>query len=164
MLIVLTSTQGKERLLASKLPHPSYDYCPLMSGQRTKSWTHTYNSSHIAHVQAAWCRFILMEADSEITPWTRICVSQADCILLVGAEDAVFPVSLSSHRLNREEEAWNETKKYHNTSVTSFKAYKLLPPEIFYDTAIRGQVAWYYAASHWQGLDLGAYKCFHKAM
>lgn len=37
-------------------------------------------------------RFILMEADSEMTPWTRICVSHADCILLVGAEDAVFPV------------------------------------------------------------------------
>lgn len=33
-----------------------------------------------------------MEADSEITPWTRICVSHADCILLVGAEDAVYPV------------------------------------------------------------------------
>ena len=49
-------------------------------------------------------RFILMEADSEISAWTRICVSHADCILLVGAEDAVFPVCLlpcsqASHRL-----------------------------------------------------------------
>lgn len=36
-----------------------------------------------------------MEADSEITAWTRICVSHADCILLVGAEDAVYPVYFS---------------------------------------------------------------------
>ena len=38
-------------------------------------------------------RFIVMEADSEINAWTRICVSQADCILLIGAEDADPSVS-----------------------------------------------------------------------
>ena len=39
------------------------------------------------------CRFIVMEADSEINAWTCICVSQADCILLIGAEDAAPSVS-----------------------------------------------------------------------
>ena len=29
-----------------------------------------------------------MEADAEESEWSRICVSQADCILLVGAEGA----------------------------------------------------------------------------
>ena len=29
-----------------------------------------------------------MEADDEMSPWTRICISQADCILLVAPEDA----------------------------------------------------------------------------
>ncbi|KAK9814559.1 hypothetical protein WJX72_007850 [[Myrmecia] bisecta] len=33
-------------------------------------------------------RFILLAADAEATPWSRICVSQADCILLVGGEGA----------------------------------------------------------------------------
>ena len=34
------------------------------------------------------CRFIILEADPDVTPWSRICVSQADCILLVGGHDA----------------------------------------------------------------------------
>ncbi len=34
------------------------------------------------------CRFIILEADAEVTPWSRICVSQADCILLVGAHNS----------------------------------------------------------------------------
>ncbi len=33
-------------------------------------------------------RFMLLEADVAETPWSRICVAQADCILLVAAEDA----------------------------------------------------------------------------
>ncbi len=33
-------------------------------------------------------RFMLLEADAAETPWSRICVEQADCILLVAAEDA----------------------------------------------------------------------------
>ncbi|KAK9808186.1 hypothetical protein WJX73_006212 [Symbiochloris irregularis] len=32
-------------------------------------------------------RFIIMEADSTATPWSKICVSHADCILLVGTPD-----------------------------------------------------------------------------
>ena len=34
------------------------------------------------------CRFILMEADTTPTPWSKICISHADCILLVGAGTA----------------------------------------------------------------------------
>lgn len=33
-------------------------------------------------------RFMLLEADAAETPWSRICVAQADCILLIAAEDA----------------------------------------------------------------------------
>ena len=33
-------------------------------------------------------RFIVMEADTTPTPWSKICVSHADCILLVGAGTA----------------------------------------------------------------------------
>jgi hypothetical protein len=36
----------------------------------------------------AVCRFILLEADGEMSPWSRLCVSQADCVLLVAAPDA----------------------------------------------------------------------------
>lgn len=38
-------------------------------------------------------RFILLEADTTLTPWSRICISQADCILLVAAEGAAPEVS-----------------------------------------------------------------------
>ena len=38
--------------------------------------------------EARPCRFIILEADAEVTPWSRICVSQADCILLVGAHNS----------------------------------------------------------------------------
>lgn len=34
------------------------------------------------------CRFILLEADTTLTPWSKICISQADCILLVASEGA----------------------------------------------------------------------------
>ena len=34
------------------------------------------------------CRFIILEADAAVTPWSRICISHADCVLLVGAEEA----------------------------------------------------------------------------
>lgn len=33
-------------------------------------------------------RFILLEADGEMSPWSKLCVSQADCVLLVAAPDA----------------------------------------------------------------------------
>jgi hypothetical protein len=33
-------------------------------------------------------RFIILEADGEMSPWSRLCVSQADCVLLVAAPDA----------------------------------------------------------------------------
>ena len=33
-------------------------------------------------------RFIILEADAAVTPWSRICISHADCVLLVGAEEA----------------------------------------------------------------------------
>ncbi|DBB17173.1 TPA: hypothetical protein ACH3X3_014241 [Trebouxia sp. C0006] len=33
-------------------------------------------------------RFILLEADTTLTPWSKICISQADCILLVASEGA----------------------------------------------------------------------------
>ena len=35
-----------------------------------------------------------MEADTTPTPWSKICVSHADCILLVGAADAQPEVML----------------------------------------------------------------------
>lgn len=33
-------------------------------------------------------RFILLEADVSITPWSSVCVAQADAILLVAPEGA----------------------------------------------------------------------------
>lgn len=39
------------------------------------------------------CRFIILEADAAVTPWSRICISHADCVLLVGAEEASPQVS-----------------------------------------------------------------------
>ena len=41
-------------------------------------------------IAAMWvvCRFIILEADAAVTPWSRICISHADCVLLVGAEEA----------------------------------------------------------------------------
>ena len=34
-----------------------------------------------------------MEADATPTPWSKICISHADCILLVGASDALPEVT-----------------------------------------------------------------------
>ena len=45
------------------------------------------------------CRFILLEADPELTPWSKICVSQADCILLVAAPEAGSQVRLQTRTL-----------------------------------------------------------------
>lgn len=39
------------------------------------------------------CRFIIMEADTNATPWSKICISHADCILLVGTPDTSAEVS-----------------------------------------------------------------------
>lgn len=41
-------------------------------------------------------RFIILEADAAVTPWSRICISHADCVLLVGAEEASPQVPLLS--------------------------------------------------------------------
>ncbi len=38
-----------------------------------------------SHVLPALCRFILLEADTEATEWSKLCLAQADCILLVAA-------------------------------------------------------------------------------
>ena len=45
----------------------------------------------------AACRFILLEADATLTPWSKICVAQADCILLVGAEESSPRVRAAQH-------------------------------------------------------------------
>ena len=47
---------------------------------------HCYTASCLYWVAA--CRFILLEADATLTPWSKICVAQADCILLVGTEES----------------------------------------------------------------------------
>lgn len=39
-------------------------------------------------ISTATRRFILLEADGEMSPWSKLCVSQADCVLLVAAPDA----------------------------------------------------------------------------
>ncbi|CAL8463928.1 g3463 [Coccomyxa elongata] len=44
-------------------------------------------------------RFILLEADAAVTPWSRICISHADCVLLVGAEEASPQVNLLEEQL-----------------------------------------------------------------
>ena len=44
-----------------------------------------------AYCILAICRFIILEADAAVTPWSRICISHADCVLLVS------PQVLSSH-------------------------------------------------------------------
>ncbi|EIE18912.1 patatin-domain-containing protein, partial [Coccomyxa subellipsoidea C-169] len=44
-------------------------------------------------------RFILLEADAALTPWSRICISHADCVLLVGAEEASPQVNLLEEQL-----------------------------------------------------------------
>jgi len=41
-----------------------------------------------------FCRFILLEADTTLTPWSKICISQADCILLVASEGATPQVTV----------------------------------------------------------------------
>lgn len=40
-------------------------------------------------------RFILLEADADVTPWSRICVSQADVTLLIAAPTSLPEVWLS---------------------------------------------------------------------
>ncbi len=42
----------------------------------------------VCEMVVVWARFILLEADAALTPWSRICISHADCVLLVGAEEA----------------------------------------------------------------------------
>lgn len=44
-------------------------------------------------------RFILLEADGEMSPWSKLCISQADCVLLVAAPDASPQVRLVAFRL-----------------------------------------------------------------
>ena len=39
-------------------------------------------------------RFIIMEADTTLSPWSKICISHADCILLVGTPDTSPEVML----------------------------------------------------------------------
>lgn len=52
------------------------------------------NKASLSHIAATLgvkrlrCRFIILEADAAVTPWSRICISHADCVLLVGAEEA----------------------------------------------------------------------------
>ena len=51
---------------------------------------------HSAYCILAFRRFIILEADAAVTPWSRICISHADCVLLVGADEA-SPQVLSPH-------------------------------------------------------------------
>ncbi len=74
MEIPLSDEKFVAELPAAYLRHRAKTFCPnALKGL-----------SHLLHVY----RFILLEADAAVTPWSRICISHADCVLLVGAEEA----------------------------------------------------------------------------
>lgn len=66
----------------------------------------TRPTSNGAHQSAALSRlesshrFVLYQADSAISPWTELCVRQADLILVVGSAES-DPTSSDSHRLRQ---------------------------------------------------------------
>ena len=48
---------------------------------------YTILQCHLADTPVLASRFIIMEADTTLSPWSKICISHADCILLVGTPD-----------------------------------------------------------------------------
>ncbi len=54
------------------------------------------DAARMADCVSLVCRFIILEADAAVTPWSRICISHADCVLLVGAEEASPQVTLNT--------------------------------------------------------------------
>lgn len=76
------------------MPSITKTRCQLQHG----AWHHLYYTLYVASsllmgVWHAFCRFIIMEADTTLSPWSKICISHADCILLVGTPDASPEVS-----------------------------------------------------------------------
>jgi predicted acylesterase/phospholipase RssA/CRP-like cAMP-binding protein len=69
---------GPVTLISSSMVPEQYRFEPESDMQRTAAWLNSLESLH---------RFILYITDDSDTAWTRLCLRQADLILLTGAAD-----------------------------------------------------------------------------